>query len=69
MSDTGLDGPRGVIISSSSGNGSQEMSGGVAQVKPKKDYKGFVAGVFSGIAKLSGGFSHIIVSIIDVFVF
>ena len=26
----------------------------VAQAKEKKDYKGFVAGVFSGIAKLSG---------------
>ena len=26
----------------------------VTQVKEKKDYKGFVAGVFSGIAKLSG---------------
>ena len=66
MSDTGLDGPRGVRISSSTGNGGQNRPGSLTgtedltsaknvQTKPKKDYKGFVAGVFSGIAKLSGG--------------
>ncbi|KAI1960255.1 hypothetical protein LOZ58_003975 [Ophidiomyces ophidiicola] len=31
------------------------MGGSTADEKPKKDYKGFVAGVFSGIAKLSVG--------------
>lgn len=42
--------------SSSGADASSHSTPSSTKSKQKRDYKGFVAGVFSGIAKLSGGF-------------
>lgn len=46
------------ITSSSMSNGAgvvqQDLGAGKTKLKAQHDYKGFVAGVFSGIAKLTG---------------